>query len=310
LTPGFQWWSNTSAGLSIARAGDVDGDGRDEILVGDWYYDGVYKDAGIVRVVDFDVVPLTEAVVAEGDAPGLKLGSLLAYLGDLDGDSFPEWALAATNGVTAPGHVRIVSSRTRQELRRISGSPATQFPGDLAVVGDRNGDGLPDLAVADPTWGSSDGMVAVFSAFGPGFVDYCTAGVSASGCQATLSASGTPSAFQPVPFVLTASGVEGDVLGLFFYGWNGRQANPWGNGTSFQCVAPPVKRAGLLAKTGSKGQCDGQFSQDLNAHWSGSLSKNPGPGAICQAQLWYRDPASTSNQTTSMSNAIEFYVDF
>jgi hypothetical protein len=27
-----------------------------------------------------------------------------------------------------------------------------------------------------------------------------------------------------------------------------------------------------------------------------------------QAQLWYRDPLSTSNQTTSLSDAIEFVV--
>jgi hypothetical protein len=27
-----------------------------------------------------------------------------------------------------------------------------------------------------------------------------------------------------------------------------------------------------------------------------------------QAQLWYRDPQSTSNQTTSLSNAVEFEV--
>jgi hypothetical protein len=28
-----------------------------------------------------------------------------------------------------------------------------------------------------------------------------------------------------------------------------------------------------------------------------------------QAQLWYRDPLSTSNQTTSLSDAIEFVLD-
>ena len=30
-----------------------------------------------------------------------------------------------------------------------------------------------------------------------------------------------------------------------------------------------------------------------------------GPGAVVQAQLWYRDPGSTSNQKTSLSDAIE-----
>ena len=33
-----------------------------------------------------------------------------------------------------------------------------------------------------------------------------------------------------------------------------------------------------------------------------------GAGATVQAQLWYRDPLNTSNQTTSLSNALEFSV--
>jgi hypothetical protein len=52
------------------------------------------------------------------------------------------------------------------------------------------------------------------------------------------------------------------------------------------------------------------MSQDLNAHWSGNPGKNPGPGTVCQVQLWYRDAFNTSCQTTSMSDALEFFVGF
>jgi hypothetical protein len=142
-------------------------------------------------------------------------------------------------------------------------------------------------------------------------VSYCTAGTSASGCQALLSAAGTPSATAATGFDLLAATVEGSKDGLFFFGTNGRQANSWGNGTSFQCVVPPVTRAGTLAGSGTIGLCDGSFAQDLNALWCPSCpkpAKNPGAGALVQAQLWYRDPLSTSNQTTSMSDALEFVV--
>jgi hypothetical protein len=57
------------------------------------------------------------------------------------------------------------------------------------------------------------------------------------------------------------------------------------------------------------GLCDGSFAQDLNAFWCSSCpkpTKNPGAGAVVQAQLWYRDPQSTSNQDSSLSDAIEF----
>jgi hypothetical protein len=143
------------------------------------------------------------------------------------------------------------------------------------------------------------------------FSTYCRAGTSASGCTAAIFASGLPSASAPSGFYLTATDVEGAKDGLFFFGTNGQQANPWGNGTSYQCVVPPVMRCGLLTGSGSAGACDGSFAQDLNALWCPSCpkpAKNPGAGAIVQAQLWYFDPASTSNQTTSFSDAIEFWT--
>jgi hypothetical protein len=137
---------------------------------------------------------------------------------------------------------------------------------------------------------------------------YCTAGTSSSGCLALLSAVGTASATAASGFDLTASGVEGAKGGLFFFGTNGRQLTTWGNGTSHQCVVPPVKRTGQLIATGTSGLCDGSYSQDLNTLWTASPAKNPGVGALVQAQLWYRDPFNTSNQTTSLSDAIEFQV--
>ena len=150
---------------------------------------------------------------------------------------------------------------------------------------------------------------ATEGATGP--VSYCTAGTSASGCQALISASGTPSATAVSGFTLDAAGGEGAKDGLFFFGTNGRQANPWGSGTSLQCVVPPVSRAGILSGSGTSNACDGSFSQDLNALWCPSCSKpakNPGAGATVQAQLWYRDPLNTSNQTTSLSDAVELVV--
>jgi hypothetical protein len=72
-----------------------------------------------------------------------------------------------------------------------------------------------------------------------------------------------------------------------------------------------VKRAGLLTGTGTVGACDGSFSQDLNALWCPTCPKpnhNPGAGSTVNLQLWYRDPLNTSNQTTSLSDGLEFGV--
>ncbi len=175
--------------------------------------------------------------------------------------------------------------------------------------------GSPCIDAGDPTGEPDpDGSRADMGAY-PFDADYCsppasycTAGISASGCQASISATGTPSATASSGFLLNASSVEGAKNGLFFFGSNGRQANPWGNGTSYQCVTGPVKRGGLLTGVGTSGACNGAFTYDLNARWTSKPSSNPGAGVLVQAQLWYRDPFNTSSQKTSLSNAIEFGV--
>ena len=181
--------------------------------------------------------------------------------------------------------------------------------GPLAGLSLGEGGGLSFAPGRDPYVAYGDAVYRVRSS--DSVESYGTAGHSASGCQAKISAGGTASASAPSGFLLFADGVEGQKDGLFFFGANGRQANAWGNGTSFQCVRPPVRRGGLQAGSGTSGGCDGGFVQDLNARWCPGCPKpasNPGAGAVVQAQFWYRDPQNTSNQTTSLSNALEFVV--
>ena len=136
---------------------------------------------------------------------------------------------------------------------------------------------------------------------------YCTAGVSASGCQAVLSAAGIPDVSEASGFVVSAAAVEGGKSGFFYYGFNGAQAQQWGNGTSFQCVVPPVKRTPLMTGVGTPGACDGLHSLDLTSYWSAAPpSKQPLPGQEVHVQLWYRDPQSTSNRTRSLSDGLVF----
>jgi hypothetical protein len=139
-------------------------------------------------------------------------------------------------------------------------------------------------------------------------VNYCTAGTTTFGCQAVMSVSGVPSATAPSGFDLVVTGAEGNNLGQFFWGANGRQAVPWGTSSSFNCVVPPVWRGGVLPPAGNNAVCDGNYAQDLNAAWTAQPAKNPGAGATVQAQFWFRDPLSSSNQSTALSDAIEFDV--
>jgi outer membrane protein assembly factor BamB len=138
---------------------------------------------------------------------------------------------------------------------------------------------------------------------------YCTAGTSANGCAATLSATGAPDANAGSGFTITASGVDGQRAGLVFYGISGRVALAWGASSSFFCVKSPVQRTPPQNSGGTAASCDGSLSLD----WNQFISSVPSPlgapfsgGELVQAQAWYRDPVSA--KSTALSNALEFIV--
>ena len=257
------------------------------------------------------------AGMSTGEA-GARFGESLAISGDV--------AFIGAPGADHPDQVDCGAAHRFDRALMVPNSwglTSQHFPGDPAGDSDFgiavDIDGMVMIAGGrddqiEPTalgWTTGPNSARVFEGFQPSGVSYCTAGLSASGCQATLSALGTASATASSGFTVTASTVEGQKDGLYFFATNGRQANSWGNGTSFQCVVPPVTRAGLMPGSGSPGACDGSFAQDLNSLWCASCpgsAKNPGAGTLVGLQLWYRDPFNTSNQTTSLSDALEFPV--
>ena len=198
---------------------------------------------------------------------------------------------------------------TRYKLIRIKGQPEQFF--DLQEDPFETLNLLPNLTM--PQRDAYNGLIADLGQLMTAApVTYCTSGTSASGCQATISSVGTPSASSPFGFELQAVQVEGQSQGIFFFGSNGRQAVPWTGSTSFQCVVPKVKRTGLMTGVGALGTCEGWFKRDLAAIWCSTCpqpGKNPGAGATVQAQLWYRDPLNTSGLTTSLSDALEFVLE-
>ena len=137
---------------------------------------------------------------------------------------------------------------------------------------------------------------------------YCTPGTTASGCNAQISAAGAASLSAPDGFDVSVSAVEGAKDGLLFFSTNGQQAAPWGNGTSFQCVVPPVVRTGFQSGTGTAGACNGSFQLDFNTWMAAHPTQSPAAGEQVSMQCWFRDPLNTSNQSTSLSDALTFAV--
>ena len=286
-----------SSPIGIA-VGDLDCDGNDDLVV-------------------VDAVPIgpEELVTLMGDGTG-SFGSEAKYpIGTIETSVTTPTALAIADLDGVDGPEIVVSRRIypnqgdgtfgSQVFVETQGSAMATIAADLDADGD-------DEVLQASYEEIFESYVAVLANETVRAVDsYCTAGTSASGCRATLTTIGTPSANATSGFSLCATGVEGGKDGLFFFGSSGRQANSWGSGSSFQCVTPPVRRTGLLAGNGTPGACNGVFTRDLAEFWTQiKPAAHPGYGATVQSQLWYRDPQSTSNQTTSLSDALEFVLTF
>lgn len=162
--------------------------------------------------------------------------------------------------------------------------------------------GQDSNACSDLFWTDRNGCAAVLAS-------YCSAAPSSNGCVATLSAAGTPSASAGSGFVLQADLVEGQRLGLFFYGLSGPAEQPFAGGSALLCVNSPLRRMTAQNSGGDAGLCNGQLSLDWNQYVATHAHALGVPfqgGEVVWVQAWYRDPDAPGS--ASLSNGMWFEV--
>jgi hypothetical protein len=137
---------------------------------------------------------------------------------------------------------------------------------------------------------------------------YCTAGTTTNGCNAQITAIGTPSASASSGFVIVGTGIEGQKQTLLYYGVSGPSAQVWATGSSsFKCVRQPVQRVAPQNSGGTVDTCSGTYAIDLANYLATRPTAVGNPrfaGEVFNAQLWFRDPPAPS--TSSLSNALQF----
>jgi len=134
-------------GGAVAGAGDVNGDGRVEVLIAAQQAGGLGE--GAVELRSGANGALLRTVV--GVDPDEQLGHALEGLGDVTGDGVPDFAAASINYNTPAnprGIVRAFNGATGAPLWSVQGSAGgARFGSSLANMGDINGDGRADLLV-------------------------------------------------------------------------------------------------------------------------------------------------------------------
>ncbi|MEX1132445.1 MAG: integrin alpha, partial [Flavobacteriales bacterium] len=177
--------AGSAFGFAVATAGDVNGSGFSDIIIGApdfsngeagegaaYAYHG--SDSGLVA---------TQAWVREGTRAGVRFGASVAGVGDVNGDGFfdavvgsPNWDLTGPGrGAafffigTSTGLINNVGSRINGTLNN------QQFGYCVAEGGDINGDGYADFLVGGPFWSSGqaeEGITTVYTgrATGVGYI--------------------------------------------------------------------------------------------------------------------------------------------
>lgn len=217
------------------------------------------------------------------------------------------WSDAA--GVTTGG-VQLFEFEAGQWVGRFemvgSDSEGIDYLGkSVALSGDLVAAGAPSAET--PPSGSNTGEAYVFQIVPPPFVQaYCTSKPNSLGCLPRIGWTGTPSASNPNPFLVTCNDVLGYVFGLAFHGPSSN-ALPFLGGTL--CVGSPITRTALQHSGGNPPagvDCSGNFETDMNAVIQSGNDPALVAGAPVFVQYWSRDPADP--HTVSLSDALEFVI--
>ena len=155
-------------GWSVSGAGDVNGDGFADLIVGAWGDDNNGEASGSARV--FSGSDGSVLYNFDGDSAGDSLGLSVSGAGDVNGDGFADLIVGAPsddNNGEASGSVRVLSGFDGSVLYNFNGdSASTGLGSSVSGAGDVNGDGFADLiagAEGDDTNGPDSGIARVFS---------------------------------------------------------------------------------------------------------------------------------------------------
>jgi len=185
-------WTGEAAGdelgYTIAAAGDVNGDGKGDVLVAAPRNDAGGVSAGRVYVrsgADGSVL-----YTLTGEAAGDEFGRGLAGLGDINQDGKGDFAVSAPFNDEASGNagkIYVYSGANGAPFFTING-PTGNLGYSLSAAGDVDGDAFPDFVAGAPgmqrvfVYSGADGhVIKELSSSGPGFTGFYGATVAGLG---------------------------------------------------------------------------------------------------------------------------------
>ncbi len=282
-------------GDAIDWAGDLDGDGRCEVLLGASYDDTVWYGAGAVYLHAGGGGALLHTFLPPS-ACNCWMGVSVAGVGDMTGDGVPDFVIGERQTPTSliyAGTIGLRSGADLSEVWRVYGTSYGDFGArTLRGGGDLDGDGSPDVLATGrglhepwPLPGTiGAGVVRAYGVASPqclAVTTACSGAPNSEGAGARIDFTGTTSVAAD-DLQLHATGVPPGTRGLWVMG--ALQApQPFGQGEL--CVAQPFTVVRRARSTTYSNRAD--LVLDLGAPAVAGLVL---PGSSWTFQMLYRDP--------------------
>jgi hypothetical protein len=298
-------------GDSVSGAGDVNGDGYDDVLVGAPAFDGPEMEEGRAALYlgSAGGLALTPSWTVEGEQVDAQLGDAVAGAGDVNADGYGDVIIGAwhaSNGQTQEGIASLYLGAASglpasAHWTGESNQPYARYGHAVATGGDVNADGTSDVIVGAYLYTLAQGneggafLYLAHGDCGALGVEYCTANPNSTGDPASISAwcSASSSAGS---LRLQAQRVPNQ-FGIFFHGANQSQL-PFGDG--FLCATGDIVRGSVIKA----------ILQVASYRYDNSDAKHSVAsfvGSTRHFQYWFRDPMG-GGAAFNTSNAISIGI--
>ncbi|NCG21688.1 MAG: hypothetical protein GWP91_21950, partial [Rhodobacterales bacterium] len=243
-------------GISVSGAGDVNGDGYDDVIVGAWFDDDVAVSTGSAYVFSGSATGIdlaTETRLTASDAAQADyFGWSVSGAGDVDGDGYDDVIVGAYRGGSV-GAAYVYRGgaggveRSTEVILTVEFGTADDFGWSVSDAGDVNNDGYGDVVVGAPGNAVQPGAAYVYMG-GPDGIQVIS--------ELKFSASdGVP--LDEFGFSVSAAGdVNGDGFGDVVVGARAADENGVGSGAAYVYLGSvngtnPADEVKLMASDGA-----------------------------------------------------------